>query len=275
LANGAFVNTDREKLLAVLTNMVKNAIKFTDSGSIEFGYTVESMASKTNFLAHDPLPLHLQFYIKDTGIGIPADRQKAIFDRFVQADISDSRAFQGAGLGLSISKAYIEMLGGEIWVESEEGIGSTFYFSIPYDEIKKQNSVRDAIPTQLIEPKPKQLKILIAEDDFTSGLLINIALKGYCSQLFQVTNGKDAVETCRQNPDIDLVMMDIKMPGLDGYQATKEIRKFNKKVIIVAQTAYAMINEEQKAMEAGCTDYISKPLNISLLKGIVKKHFGG
>jgi len=275
LANGAFVITDREKLLAVLTNMVKNAIKFTDSGSIEFGYTVESMASKTNFLAHDPLPLHLQFYIKDTGIGIPADRQKAIFDRFVQADISDSRAFQGAGLGLSISKAYIEMLGGEIWVESEEGIGSTFYFSIPYDEIKKQNSVRDAIPTQLIEPKPKQLKILIAEDDFTSGLLINIALKGYCSQLFQVTNGKDAVETCRQNPDIDLVMMDIKMPGLDGYQATKEIRKFNKKVIIIAQTAYAMINEEQKAMEAGCTDYISKPLNISLLKGIVKKHFGG
>jgi len=138
-----------------------------------------------------------------------------------------------------------------------------------------QNSVTDAIPTQLIEPKPKQLKILIAEDDFNSGLLINIALKGFCSQLFQVTNGNDAVETCRQNPDIDLVMMDIKMPGLDGYQATTEIRKFNKKVIIIAQTAYAMINEEQKAMEAGCTDYISKPLNISLLKGIVKKHFGG
>jgi CheY-like chemotaxis protein len=129
------------------------------------------------------------------------------------------------------------------------------------------------VKAQNIETQAKQLKILIAEDDFTSGLLINIALKGFCSEVFQVANGNDAIETCRKNPDIDLIMMDVKMPGLDGYQATKEIRKFNKNVVIVAQTAYAMIDEEMKAMEAGCTDYIAKPLNLSILKSLVYKYF--
>ncbi|MFZ4547078.1 MAG: ATP-binding protein [Bacteroidales bacterium] len=272
-ANGSIIQTDHEKICAILTNLVKNAIKFSENGSIEFGYVVKRTTTKAVVSGNDPLPLLLEFYVKDTGIGIPADRQKAIFDRFVQADIADKSAYQGAGLGLSISKAYVEMLGGEIWVESEEGKGSTFYFTTPYYPTKKQNAIESFIETPNTETQTRQLKILIAEDDFTSGLLINIALKGFCSQLFQVTNGKDAVETCRQNPDIDLIMMDVKMPGLDGYQATKEIRKFNNNVIIVAQTAYAMINEEKKAMEAGCTEYISKPLNIGILKGLVKKHF--
>jgi signal transduction histidine kinase len=117
------IHTDREKLLAILTNLIKNAIKYTDKGSIDFGYTV--LASH-----EDP---EIEFYVTDTGIGIPLNRQKAVFDRFVQADSSDSRAFQGAGLGLSISKAFVEMLGGKIRVESVSGKGSTFYFTLPFN----------------------------------------------------------------------------------------------------------------------------------------------
>jgi hypothetical protein len=261
--------TDKEKLYAILTNLVKNAIKFTDTGSIEFGYET---------MEHAPLSMEalhlLQFYVKDTGIGIPADRQQAIFDRFVQADIADSRAFQGAGLGLSISKAYVEMLGGNIWVESEEGKGSTFYFTIPYNPVKKENiKVTNLEPPLKTEPQGRNLKILVAEDDFTSSVLISIALKGVAKQILQVNNGVAAVEACLQHPDIDLVMMDVKMPKMDGYEAAREIRQFNKNVVIIAQTAYAMVLEREKAMEAGCNDYISKPINVDLLKGLVQKYF--
>lgn len=120
----AFIKTDREKVYAILTNLVKNAIKFTEKGSIEFGYALKT----------DREDAKLEFYVKDTGIGIPKDRKDAIFERFIQADIADNMAQQGAGLGLSISKAYVEMLGGKIWVDSEEGVGSTFYFTLPYHE---------------------------------------------------------------------------------------------------------------------------------------------
>ena len=280
-ANRAIINTDHEKICAILTNLVKNAIKFSESGSIEFGYELvqtRHALSQIGTETRHALPV-LQFYVRDTGIGIPADRQKAIFQRFVQADISDIRAFQGAGLGLSISKAYIEMLGGEIWVESEEGKGTTFYFTIPCQipEAEKPEEEKPAevkiVPVAEMENQTRQLKILIAEDDLTSGFLINLALKGVGKQIIEVTSGTAAVEACRQNPDIDLVMMDVKMPIMDGYQATREIRQFNKNVIIIAQTAYAMIREREKALDAGCNEYISKPLSIDLLKGLVKKYF--
>jgi signal transduction histidine kinase len=273
-SNQATICTDHEKIYAILTNLVKNAIKFSENGSIEFGYVVKRTTTKAQGGGNDPLQLFLEFYVRDTGIGIPVNRQEAIFDRFVQADISDTRAFQGAGLGLSISKAYVEMLGGKIWVESTEDVGSTFYFTIPYHPNPTQNEVKDIlIIPQSIKTQPKQLKILVAEDDPTSGMLINIALKDFGKQIIEVNSGADAVEVCRQNPDIDLIMMDVKMTGMDGYQATKEIRKFNKKVVIIAQTAYAMINENEIAIEAGCTDFITKPLNLNLLKGLVQKYF--
>jgi signal transduction histidine kinase len=280
----AIVNIDKEKLYAILTNLVKNAIKFTDSGSIEFGYKLKEMVEPSNrgvveSFGHEVVESSsresnsqkLVFYVNDTGIGIPADRQKAIFDRFVQADIADTRAFQGAGLGLSISKAYVEMLGGEIWVESVEDVGSTFYFSIPYNPVHIENTVVEQ--QQTTDTHRRNLKILIAEDDYTSGVLINIALKDYGKEMLKVTNGNDAVESCRQNADIDLIMMDVKMPGLDGYEATRAIRQFNTNVIIIAQTAYAMLHEREKALEAGCNDYISKPLNTDGLKNMVQKYF--
>jgi CheY-like chemotaxis protein len=269
LANhSAIIITDREKLYAILTNLVKNAIKYSDHGSIEFGYVVKNHAQ-----ALEHAPVHeLEFYVKDTGIGIPKNRQKAIFDRFVQADISDTRAFEGAGLGLSITKAYLEMLGGKIWLESDEGNGSTFYFTLPYNaKPVPKPEFKVAAPFSAAANAIKSIKILIAEDDEASATLIKMAVKPFAKEVLRVKNGEDAVETCRNNPDIDLVLMDIKMPMMDGYEATKLIREFNTSVFIIAQTAFGLTADKEKAILAGCNDYISKPIDISLLKNKIKK----
>jgi hypothetical protein len=264
--------TDREKMYAILTNLVKNAIKYTNEGSIEFGYKIV----ETQGLAS------LQFYVKDTGIGIPKERQEAVFDRFVQADIEDRDAMQGAGLGLAITKAYVEMLGGKIWVESHvenlnDGLsgGSVFYFTLPLSPLKEQSKQNE---NEAVEHKnsdhplynlPK-LKILIAEDDQTSDAVLSILLQDFSSQILHVTTGTEAVEACRQNPDIDLVLMDLKMPLMNGHEATRIIRTFNKKVIIIAQTAYALAGDREKALEAGCNDYLAKPIKKNELFSLLK-----
>jgi len=255
----SIIRTDKEKLYAVLTNLVKNAIKFTSKGLIEFGYVKKKK--------------YLEFYIKDTGFGIPVDRVHAIFDRFVQADLTDSRAFQGAGLGLSISKAYVEMLGGAIWVESREGVGSTFYFTIPYHMELYPNATdyKDIVPGELNQIKT--LKILIVEDDEISEMLISMAVNIFSKEVLKARTGADAIEICRNNPDIDLILMDVKMPGMDGYEATRQIRLFNKGVCIIAQTAFGLVEEKEKSLEAGCNEYISKPLNLAVLKGLINKYF--
>ncbi len=258
----SIIYTDREKVYAILTNLIKNSIKYTHSGSIEFGYKKAGE--------------YLEFFVKDTGIGIPKDRQAAIFERFVQADIADKMAYQGAGLGLSISKSYIEMLGGKIWVESEEGVGSEFYFTLPYRTVQGKNLnmevTIDSVEKQAV-PEISGLKVLIAEDDETSWMLFEMYMKTYSKEIIRVRTGIEAVEECRRNPDIDLVLMDIRMPQMSGYEATKQIRQFNKDVIIIAQTAYGLTGDRERAMEAGCTDYISKPIRKSGLEGMMLKFF--
>jgi hypothetical protein len=216
----------------------------------------------------------LEFFVKDTGVGIPADRHKAIFERFIQADINDVHAYQGAGLGLSISRAYIEMLSGKIRLESEPGKGTTFHFMIPYNCVPKE-VIRVEQIVQHIETKSpvNKLKILIAEDDNASVMLISREMKKYCRELLTVGTGKEAVEACRNNPDIDLILMDIKMPVMNGYEATREIRKFNKDVFIIAQTAFALSGDQEKSLEAGCDEYLSKPINNSILKALIEDHF--
>ena len=271
------IKTDREKLYAILTNLVKNAIKFTDKGRIDIDYEIVSENSKNaDTRLNTPSTnqsSHLQFHVRDTGIGIPRDRKQAIFDRFVQADISDTRAFQGAGLGLTISKAYVEMLGGKLWVESEEGKGSDFYFTIQYESIIEEIPVSGIGSQKAGSPdRLKNLKILIVEDDQTSEMLISLTIKSFSREILKVSTGPEAIETCRKNPDIDLVLMDIKMPGMDGYEATRQIRKFNKKVIIIAQTAFALVGDRENSLDAGCTDYISKPTKKELLLEIISKH---
>jgi signal transduction histidine kinase len=259
----SIIYTDREKVYAIFTNLIKNAIKFSNKGSIELGY----------FKRGD----FLEFYLKDTGIGIPTDRQTAIFERFVQADIAGLQAQQGAGLGLSISKAYVEMLDGKIWVESEEGIGSTFYFTLPYKTRQEKIELQKNNPFDNIDnratPRVPGLKILVAEDDETSEMLLDIELKIVGKEILKAKTGAETVELCRNNPDIDLVLMDIRMPEMSGYEATKQIRKFNKDVVIIAQTAYGLTGDREKAINAGCNDYIAKPIKKDELLALIEKCF--
>ncbi len=266
----ARISTDREKLYAILTNLIKNAIKYSDHGVIEFGYRLKESQSEINFTRIT----ELEFFVKDNGIGIATDRQAAIFERFIQADIADTHAFQGAGLGLSISKAFVEMLGGNIRVESEDGKGSVFYFTIPYIQGNTENNEIE-VSTQTFNEvnSVKNLKILIAEDDETSVLFMVNVLKEYGREILTVNNGIDAVEMYRRNPDIDLILMDIKMNNMDGYEATRQIRSFDKDVVIIAQTAHGLSSEKSKAADSGCTDYISKPLDLIALDGLVQKYF--
>lgn len=263
-AKESIIKTDREKVYAILTNLVKNAIKYTHKGSIEFGYNLKMEREL----------VELEFYVKDTGIGIPKDRQEAIFERFIQAEIVDVMARQGAGLGLSIAKSYVEILGGKIWVESEEGAGSTFYFTLPYnveplaETIDWQNELSQK--SELV----KKLKIMIAEDDKVSEMLIGTYINMFSKEILKVRSGVKAIETFRDNPDIDLILMDICMPEMGGYEATRQIREFNKEVIIIAQTAYGLSGDREKAIESGCNDYIAKPINKNELQTLIRKYFG-
>lgn len=257
--NDTLIYTDKEKLYAILANLIKNAIKFTDSGSIEFGCN-----KKGPFV---------EFFVKDTGIGIAPGRHQAIFERFVQADIADTRAFQGAGLGLAITKAFVEKLGGEIWLESAPQMGSTFYFSIPIRNVNNPTPKLSQPPMESsTSDNIRKFKALIAEDDFASDMLITQMLSKNNVDIIHVRNGLDAVEKCKSNPDLDIIIMDIKMPVLNGYEATKKIREFNKSVIIIAQTAFALSGDREKAIQAGCNDYLSKPINYEEFKNLLRKY---
>jgi signal transduction histidine kinase len=263
-AKEIIVKTDREKIFSILGNLVKNAVKYTNEGSIEFGYVLKTGSES----------VELEFFVKDTGIGIPKNKQEAIFERFIQSDIVDNMARQGAGLGLSISKAFVEMLGGKIWVESEEGKGSTFYFTIPYiAQPEEKIIVEDIIPAYEAVNQIKKLKILIAEDDEVSEILISTVITTFCKEVLKVRTGVETIEACRNNPDIDLILMDIQMPEMNGYEATRQIRQFNNNVIIIAQTAYGLTGDSEKAIAAGCNDYISKPIKKDRLLELMKKYF--
>jgi len=248
-------------LYAILANLVKNAVKYTNEGAIRIGYQLTGE--------------YLKFFVEDTGIGIPRNRQDAIFERFIQADISDKMAMQGAGLGLSITKAYVLLLGGQIWVESEENKGSVFFFTIPYKtETKVGKSDESPELTDETIDHSVSLKILVAEDDESSQMLISHLLRKFSKEIILVKTGTETVEICRNDSEIDLVLMDMQMPGLNGYEATRQIRTFNKEVVIVAQTAYALSGDREQLIQAGCNDYISKPIEKMELLKIISRYFG-
>jgi signal transduction histidine kinase/CheY-like chemotaxis protein len=259
----AEICTDEIKFNSILTNLVKNAIKYTDKGSVLYGYEV--ITEKDN--------PYLKFFVKDTGIGIPDKRKEAIFNPFEQADIEDFEARQGSGLGLSIAKAYTEMLNGKIWFDSTLGKGSTFYFTLPYSQCK--TIPEKEIPKQKSKVKEtyeqKKIKILIAEDNDTNIQLLSFYLAEFKPEILIAKNGKIAVEIAKNHPDIDIILMDIKMPVMDGYEATEKIREFNKDVTIIAQTAYALTGDDLKTLKAGCNDYISKPIDKDKLLKMINK----
>ena len=259
-AKESVINTDKEKVYAILANLVKNAIKFTDEGSIEIGYSI-----KDGFA---------EFHVKDTGSGVEKEKYAYIFERFRQGSESMNRKYEGAGLGLSISKAYVEMLGGKIWVTENKSKGSVFYFTIPVEPIhiiEKEEKISKKI-NELKLPEDK-LKILIAEDDEISEILIAKVVDSISREIIRVKSGEAAVEACLDNPDIDLVLMDLRMSGLDGKEATRKIREFNKDVVIIAQTAFAFAGDKEKALKSGFNDYISKPIEHTALIEMIQKHF--
>lgn len=258
----ALVTTDREKLFAILTNLVKNAIKCTQKGIIEFGYQKKDK--------------DLEFFVRDTGHGVPKHRMDAIFDRFVQAENIEEIDRQGVGLGLSITKSYIDMLGGKIWLDSEEGFGSTFYFTIPYQILSEEEKLKKSGKegedyNELLE---LELNVIIAEDDAVSSALLTNFMEKYSSKIRKVKTGVEVVEACKKTSGVDLILMDMRMPKLNGYEATRYIRKFNKDVVIIAQTAYGLSGDREKAIDSGCNDYLVKPIGKNALISLLYKYFG-
>lgn len=257
VGKAAIIKTDKHKLEGILTNLIKNAIKFTSQGVIEIGNKIEND--------------RMEFWVSDSGRGIPAERLDAVFDQFVQAELAITRAHEGSGLGLSIVKTYVEALDGKILVQSEEGKGSTFRVSIPYKTSKKPSPPNVEANTE-DKSIPKGLTILLAEDDEVSYQLLKIILTRSGFSIIRTINGEDTVKALREDPTVALILMDIKMPGMDGLEATKQIRQFNKTIPIIAQTAHAFVGENEKAKQAGCNDYVSKPITKEKLMDVMKQY---
>ncbi len=248
--DSCIIETDKSKILAILRNLLKNAIKYTSEGNIKFGY----ISGKSE----------IKFFVIDTGIGIHKDKQKSIFERFVQADLKDIKVHEGTGLGLSIAKAYIELMGGHIWLISQQNKGSEFYFTIPH------KATKTPVVKELSDAPKKKFTVLIAEDEEVTDNLLTIILNDYCDVILHAKNGEEAVNMAKSNKNIDVILMDMKMPRLNGYKATKIIREFDKDTYIIAQTAYALSGDREKAINAGCNDYITKPINNELLVEKIK-----
>jgi CheY-like chemotaxis protein len=250
-AENLLIQSDRNKFFAVLSNLIKNAIKYTKKGTVSFGCTYDED--------------YLRYYVKDTGIGIPKGRHKDIFERFVQVDGSNTRDFEGSGLGLSLCKAYLEMMGGSIWLESEEGDGSTFFFQIPLKTNTKEDDLKGLDELKTSTYRKRCLNILIVEDDPGSYEYLSLILKRANHQVSHTYTGFEAIELCRQRNQYDLILMDVKLPGIDGYETTHRIREFDSDIQIIAVSAFAFTEDHQRALKAGCNDYITKPVNKDIL----------
>jgi PAS domain S-box-containing protein len=242
--------TDETKLKEILDNLIGNALKFSSNGSVTFGYEIKGK--------------FLEFYVKDSGIGIPASKHQDIFKRFYQIEMTTGSQISGSGLGLAISKAYVELLGGKIWLTSEQGKGSEFFFTIPYrkSDFKK---LKDKQLSNKLVLAPGSLKtLLIAEDEDLNFRLIEKLLSESNVRIIRAKNGLEAVNLC-SDPQVDVVLMDIKMPELNGYEATRRIKEIRPDLPIIVQTAYINESDKKKIFDCGCSDLISKPININLL----------
>lgn len=235
---------DKEKVYQVLVNLINNAIKFTSEGEIKFGYDL-----KNGFI---------EFFVSDTGIGIPEDFRDKIFERFTQVDSTITRNYEGAGLGLSISKGLIEVLGGEMWVESEVNKGTSFFFTIPCKQINVDSESKEGHEID-DEKVSRPLNILVAEDDDINYMFIKFLFAKTKVNLVRAVNGKEAVEFCNAADKFDLIFMDLKMPVMSGLEATTIIKASYPDIPIIAITAYGFDEDRVKALEAGCDDFISKP----------------
>jgi CheY-like chemotaxis protein len=247
---------DKTILKQIFTYLLVNAFKFTEKGTIQAGCKLDENNN-------------LVFYVSDTGIGIPADKHNKIFEHFTQLDYGITRLYGGAGLGLSIVKGLLNLLDGEIWLESEPGKGSTFYFT--FSSKKTDPSHHEPAFDRHTEYRFSNKTILIVEDDLYNAKYFKEILADTGSDLLNATYGKEAVKIALAQP-VDLVIMDIRLPDIDGYEAIRKIRQYKPDLKIIAQTAYVSYYERQKAFDAGCNDYISKPTTRELLLSMISKH---
>jgi len=254
----SIIETDNGKLAQILTNLLQNALKFTVTGSIDFGYTRQGTT--------------LEFYVIDTGIGIPDKMQEKIFDRFRQVDNTLTRNHEGSGLGLSITKAYVEMLGGKLSVRSAEGAGSIFTFTLPYNPVKTSD-LSSPVQPSLLNPKLSGLGtqpcILIVDDDAVSRVLLVKTLQRENMTVLTAVNGQEAIDQVRHHPEISLVLLDLQLPLLNGYEAATAIKQHRPELPVIAQSAFTSKEDKQKARQAGCNTYITKPINKTELLNLI------
>ena len=252
------IKTDKTKLLQVLTNLIKNAVKFTHEGNIQIGYKIKGRV--------------VEFFVKDTGIGIPEYMHEKIFERFLKADNTLIKPYEGAGLGLAISKSYVTMLGGEIWLTSSESDGTTFFFTLPLISDTVSNDVVEFYPLDQVVSVKSNKTILIAEDDEISYMYLSEFLDGSGITVIRAEDGQKAVDFVQQMPNLDLVFMDIKLPQMDGHEALSRIRKLRPQLPIIAQTAFALQSDIDRYISEGFSDYLTKPIQIENLNKILAKY---
>jgi PAS domain S-box-containing protein len=248
--------SDKIRIEQILSNFLSNAYKFTNTGTIEVGYRIENA--------------FITFFVKDTGIGIARGEQKVIFDRFRQVESSHSRSYSGTGLGLAISKGLAERMNGQIDVESETGKGSVFYLTLPYVKQPSVGSAEKAFDESSFDWSDKT--ILIAEDEEANYTFLEVLLKVTGARIMWAKNGLEAVSLCRRHSDINLVLMDIKMPLLDGLEATRQIKNLRTTLPVIVQTAYAMAADEDQCLKCGCDAYMPKPIKSEPLFKLIQEY---
>ncbi len=258
--------TDQYRLNQIITNLLGNALKFTDTGFVEFGYSEQAIAGEK----------FLEFFVKDSGLGINEEKLPYIFDRFSKIPASKTRLYGGTGIGLSISKSLVELLGGQIYVESEENKGTTFYFTIPLiqSELKTQK-LTETNKTSSVQRlyNWSDKRIMIAEDEEMNFLYLQEVLRPTGAQVVWKQNGDEAIREIERDAAYDLILMDVKMPKIDGYQATKTIKNEFPQIPIIIQSAYAMRAERETGFAAGCDEYIEKPVNREQLLELIDDYF--
>ncbi|OFX27055.1 MAG: hypothetical protein A2033_06315 [Bacteroidetes bacterium GWA2_31_9] len=254
--NRSIILVDETKLCKIINNLIENALKFTHDGYIEVGYLLKDKM--------------LEIYVKDTGIGINLEKQEIIFDRFSQEEKGTSKLYGGLGLGLSIAKENAELLGGSVSLKSKKGNGSTFILTIPY----KSDFIENEANPDYVNNNNEHFTILIAEDEEINYLYLEELLS--CNELklivLHAKNGQEAVDICKKNKEVNLILMDIKMPIMSGYEATKHIKELYPNLPIIAQTAYSTTEEKNFALSAGCDDFISKPIDEERLNLILSQY---
>lgn len=255
LGTPLYLETDPNRFRQIFTNLITNALKFVDDGYIKFGYTE---------ITQD----FIQFFVKDSGIGIEADKAPHIFQRFAKFDSPQGHNSEGTGLGLSITKQLVELLGGKIWFDTAYKQGSTFYFTLPLTQ--NRNNIPTLLTPELHTDWSKEV-FLIVDDVEANYLFYKSMMKRSGAILLWAKNGDDAIKQCKSNPSISLILMDVMMPYLDGYETTRRIKDFKSEVPVIAQTAFADQHGKEKALLAGCDDYITKPIQQTELISVINR----